>query len=217
MRCLSLALLSPTLTEYYTRASALPPLPLLPHCRRCPIDAAAPAPSMLQPQPYPPAYNFREHVPPSCSLPYHTCWDTLAPPPFSPTSTHQKIHSCLQVAPGCLWYPAHPHLCSPHWAYPHSLPPPVALSSTYPPPLSGPITTPPQHPPNPHLPSYISNKIPTLPKKLKDSILAWEYIDLSPGATPHKQLTSTIKGSTSYLRIVVGYTSAKEETNNRLG
>ena len=29
------------------------------------------------------------------------------------------------------------------------------------------------------LPPYISNKIPTLPKKLTDSILAWEYIDLS--------------------------------------
>ena len=29
------------------------------------------------------------------------------------------------------------------------------------------------------LPSYVTSKVPTLPKKLLDSILAWEYIDLA--------------------------------------
>ena len=64
--------------------------------------------------------------------------------------------------------------------------------------LPGPIASPPQHP---HLPSYISNKISALPKKLKDSILAWEYVDLSELLPEQLRINSSSASSKEVLVI----------------
>ena len=111
------------------------------------------------------------------ALPTYRQWPLL---PISTLSRPRFASSLPGLPPFCFYHLALPGFTASltgHLPLPTS---PLSSSAAAPTPASiTPIPSTSHTPAAPQLPPYISNKIPALPKQLIDSILAWDYIDLS--------------------------------------